>query len=42
MKPLNDTELIFFCSQLCLTLRAGISVSEGISLMLEDAPDGEG
>ena len=42
MKPLNDTELIFFCSQLSLTLRAGISVSEGISLMLEDAPDGEG
>ena len=34
MKALNNTELIFFCSQLALTLRSGISSLEGLSLML--------
>ena len=42
MKALNNTELIFFCSQLALTLRSGISSLEGLSLMLEDSPGGDG
>lgn len=42
MKALNNTELIFFCSQLALTLRSGISSLEGLSLMREDTPDGDG
>ena len=42
MKALNNTELIFFCGQLALTLRAGISSLESLSLMLEDTPEGGG
>ena len=42
MKALNNTELIFFCSQLALTLRSGISSLESLSLMREDTPDGDG
>lgn len=42
MKALNNSELIFFCGQLALTLRSGISSLEGLSLMLEDSPGGDG
>ena len=42
MKALNNTELIFFCGQRALTLRAGISSLESLSLMLEDTPEGGG
>lgn len=42
MKKLNNTELISFCSQLSMILRAGISVIEGISIMKEDSVPGEG
>ena len=42
MKALNNSELIFFCIQLALTLRSGISALEGLSLMLEDTPEGDG
>ena len=42
MKALTNTELITFCGQLALILRSGISALEGLSLMLEDTPEGEG
>lgn len=42
MKALNNGELISFCSQLAMILHAGISVIEGIGIMKEDMPEGEG
>lgn len=42
MKALTNTELVSFCSQLALILRSGISSLEGLSLMSEGLPDGEG
>lgn len=42
MKELTNTELASFCSQFALILRSGISSVEGLSLMLEDTPEGEG
>ncbi len=42
MKPLSNAELATFCSQLALTLRSGISSLEGLSIMAEDTPAGEG
>lgn len=42
MQELNNTELISFCSQLAMILHAGISAIEGISIMKEDSPEGEG
>lgn len=42
MKALNNKELITFCSQLAMILRAGISAVEGIAIMKEDAAKGEG
>lgn len=42
MKPLTNAELATFCSQLALILRSGISSLEGISIMIEDTPEGEG
>ncbi len=41
-KPLNNAELATFCGQLGLILRSGISVNEGISIMLEDSAEGDG
>ena len=41
MKQLNPGELISFCSQLAMILHAGISVSEGLSIMQEDVPTKE-
>lgn len=42
MKRLSNMELATFCSQLALILKSGISSVEGLSLMLEDTPQGEG
>lgn len=42
MKALNNKELISFCSQLAMILRSGISSIEGISIMKEDLPKGDG
>lgn len=40
MKKLNDAETAAFCGQLALILEAGLSSAEGISVMLEDTPEG--
>ncbi len=37
MKPFSNTELSSFCGQTALILKAGISVTEGLSIMAEDA-----
>lgn len=42
MKSLSNEELMSFCSQLAMILHAGISSIEGISIMREDLPEGEG
>ena len=42
MKTLSNTELTTFCSQFALILRSGISSLEGLSIMQEDSPKGEG
>lgn len=42
MKALSNTELTTFCSQFALILRSGISSLEGLSIMQEDTPKGEG
>ena len=42
MKTFSNTELTTFCSQFALILRSGISSLEGLSIMQEDSPKGEG
>ena len=42
MKALSNSELTTFCSQFALILRSGISSLEGLSIMIEDTPEGEG
>lgn len=42
MKVLSNNELSTFCSQMALILRSGISSTEGLTIMLEDAPQEEG
>lgn len=42
MKTLSNEELMSFCSQLSMILHAGISSIEGLAIMKEDLPDGEG
>ncbi len=42
MKPLSNAELASFCAQLAMILRSGISALEGLSIMREDLPDGDG
>ncbi len=42
MKPLSNAELSTFCGQLAMILRSGISALEGLSIMAEDVPAGEG
>ncbi len=42
MKPLSNAELAFFCGQLAMILRSGISTLEGLHIMSEDAPAGDG
>ena len=39
---LNDSELSVFADQLSMILHSGISVLEGISIMRDDMPKGEG
>lgn len=41
-KPLTNNEIYTFCEQMGMILKAGISSIEGISIMLEDAGEGEG
>lgn len=36
-RPFNNMEMASTCSQLALILKSGISLLEGISIMLEDA-----
>ena len=42
MKALTNAELATFCGQLAMILRSGISTLEGLSIMLEDTPNGDG
>ena len=42
MKTLSNEELMSFCSQLSMILHAGISSIEGLAIMKEDLPDGDG
>ena len=42
MKPLSNAELASFCGQLAMILRSGISALEGLSIMREDVPAGDG
>lgn len=42
MKSLTNAELTTFCNQFALILQSGISSTEGLSIMLEDTPQGEG
>ena len=41
MKPFSNIELSSFCGQTALILKSGISVTEGLSIMLEDAASPE-
>lgn len=41
-KQLTNTELIFFCRQLALILKSGISLLEGVSILRDDAASKEG
>ena len=36
-RPFNNMEMASICSQLALILKSGISLLEGLSIMLEDA-----
>ncbi len=40
-KPLSNSELSAFCGQMALILSSGISASEGLSVLCEDARDDE-
>lgn len=42
MKKLSNSELTTFCGQFALILRSGISSMEGLSILIEDTPEGEG
>ena len=42
MKPLTNPELASFCGQLAMILRSGISALEGLAIMREDVPEGDG
>lgn len=41
-KRLTDSELSVFCTQIAMLLRSGISVTEGLSIMVEDSENTEG
>ena len=41
MKPFSSLELASFCGQTALILKAGISASEGLTIMMEDAASSE-
>ena len=40
-KPFSNMEVSAFCGQIALILKSGISSIEGITIMMEDAPEGE-
>ena len=40
-KPFTNMEISAFCGQIALVLKSGISSIEGITIMVEDAPEGE-
>lgn len=40
-KPFSNMEISAFCGQIALILKSGISSIEGITIMAEDAPEGE-
>ena len=40
-KPFSNMEISAFCGQIALVLKSGISSIEGITIMVEDAPEGE-
>lgn len=42
MKTLSNIELTTFCSQFALILRSGISSLEGLAILAEDTPEGDG
>lgn len=42
MKALSKIELSTFCGQFALILRSGISSLEGLAILQEDSPEGEG
>ena len=41
-QTLTDNELSVFSEQLAMILHSGISALEGISILRDDAPEGEG
>ena len=41
-KRLTDSELSVFCTQIAMLLRSGISVTEGLGIMVEDSENTEG
>ncbi|WP_373486070.1 type II secretion system F family protein [Acetobacterium malicum] len=42
LKPLSNNEIYTFCEQMSMILKAGISSLEGVSIMMEDAAEGDG
>lgn len=42
LKPLTNNEIYTFCEQMSMILKAGISSLEGVSIMMEDAAEGDG
>ena len=42
MKPMTDSELSAFSGQLAMLLHSGISLLEGVSILRDDLPEGEG
>ena len=41
-RPLSSNELSTFCAQISMILQAGISLQEGVSILMEDAAGQEG
>ncbi|MEG1431390.1 type II secretion system F family protein [Eubacterium sp.] len=41
-RMLSNVEISSFCEQMAMILKSGVSILEGLSIMLEDAPPGEG
>lgn len=41
MRPFSNMELSSFCGQMALILKSGISSTEGLTIMLEDAAPGD-
>ncbi|MGL6294221.1 MAG: type II secretion system F family protein, partial [Eubacterium aggregans] len=41
-RMLSNVEISSFCEQMAMILKSGVSILEGLSIMLEDASPGEG